>query len=282
MKKKIVYISGADVFDVNDVRAAFEEVRNTLNLDSDTILFGVPVDESAPVVDVKPEPVACETMVAEEGIDDEPVPEPEIEPAEVSENSDDIINGDSETAVPILSVLASKSVEVADDEDNTDLQTQDFETDMTDESENPDASDQETDETSDEVTDDLLNAEIPEDTAEKTLETLLESMTPLREDVHATQDMPEGDKSEPAIMDDVDATLENLASEFAETQDKMPKPKKNSERGKIGKLKNILPFKKMKKDDTGLMGDLFGWAGIAANDEDFSIPGFFTNAASKK
>ncbi len=30
------------------------------------------------------------------------------------------------------------------------------------------------------------------------------------------------------------------------------------------------------------MGDLFGWAGVAANDEDFSIPGFFTTAASKK
>ena len=38
----------------------------------------------------------------------------------------------------------------------------------------------------------------------------------------------------------------------------------------------------MKRVDTGLMGDLFGWAGIAANDEDFTIPGFFTNAAAKK
>jgi hypothetical protein len=37
-----------------------------------------------------------------------------------------------------------------------------------------------------------------------------------------------------------------------------------------------MPFKKAKRDDGGLMGDLFGWAGIAANDDDFSIPGFFT------
>jgi hypothetical protein len=29
------------------------------------------------------------------------------------------------------------------------------------------------------------------------------------------------------------------------------------------------------------MGDLFGWAGVA-NDEDFTIPGFFANASSKK
>ena len=28
-------------------------------------------------------------------------------------------------------------------------------------------------------------------------------------------------------------------------------------------------------DNSGLMGDLFGWAGVAANDEDFTIPGFF-------
>ena len=38
----------------------------------------------------------------------------------------------------------------------------------------------------------------------------------------------------------------------------------------------------MKREDPGIMGDLFGWAGIAANDEEFTIPGFFTNAAAKK
>jgi hypothetical protein len=37
-------------------------------------------------------------------------------------------------------------------------------------------------------------------------------------------------------------------------------------------------LKKAKREDNSLMGDLFGWAGIAANDEDFSIPGFFTPA----
>lgn len=279
MKKKIVYISGADTFDVNDVRAAFEEVRSTLNLDSDTILFGVPVDDAAPAVDRVAEPATCETATAEEVVDKEPMPEPEIEPAEVPDDGNKAIADDSKPAVPILSVLASKSVAVVDDADS---QISDSGPDIIEESENIELSDSETDNTSDEIIDDMLNTDAPEDTSEKTLETLLESMTPLREDEHTSQNGFEKDKSDAVIMDDVDATLENLASEFAETQDKMPKPKKNSERGKIGKLKNILPFKKMKKDDSGLMGDLFGWAGIAANDEDFSIPGFFTNAASKK
>ena len=44
MKTKIIYISGNEIFDMNDIRAAFEEVRNALNLDKNTVLFGVPVD----------------------------------------------------------------------------------------------------------------------------------------------------------------------------------------------------------------------------------------------
>ena len=44
MKTKIIYISGNEVFDMADIRAAFEEVRSTLGLARDTILFGVPVD----------------------------------------------------------------------------------------------------------------------------------------------------------------------------------------------------------------------------------------------
>ena len=47
MKTKIIYISGNEVFDMNDIRAAFEEVRNTLGLDKNTILFGVPVDSDS-------------------------------------------------------------------------------------------------------------------------------------------------------------------------------------------------------------------------------------------
>ena len=45
MKTKIIYISGNELFDIADIRAAFEEVRAALSLDNDTILFGVPVDK---------------------------------------------------------------------------------------------------------------------------------------------------------------------------------------------------------------------------------------------
>ena len=116
-------------------------------------------------------------------------------------------------------------------------------------------------------------------------------MTPLRED-HGENIIVDADEQDTEIIDivsddispigDADATLEQLAAEFANTEDKIAAPAPTQSQGKIGKLKNILPFKKARRDDTGLMGDLFGWAGVAANDEDFAIPGFFTTAASKK
>lgn len=313
MKKKIIYISGADVFEISDVRAAFEEVRNTLKLDADTILFGVPVDESDAICDsdtasadcVQNAPVAVvddetDTAVLDDAyheddalIVDEDAPvldeapsdecvddsdaEIDVPEADAPDMTDDTeitdTTDDSDTpVVPILSVLASKSTtEIIDAKEND-----------TDDDEPI----QETVELNDNG-DDILDG-ISDDmpiAAEKTLEELLETMTPLREDAieqpkrtkkHRANDV------EIAPVDEIDATLENLASEFAENQDRVPSGKKGSERGKIGKLKNILPFKKVKRDDAGLMGDLFGWAGIAANDEDFTIPGFFTNAASKK
>ena len=123
--------------------------------------------------------------------------------------------------------------------------------------------------------------------SEKTLEELLETITPLGEDKKSDSVADPEPEIEPVIeestdsSDDTDETLELLATEFAESEDKIVTPTKTETRGKIGKLKNILPFKKAKRDDSGIMGDLFGWAGVA-NDEDFTIPGFFTNASSKK
>ena len=149
------------------------------------------------------------------------------------------------------------------------------------------------------ITDDAPTA-APIDTDEKsTLEQLLEQMAPLREDkneehtatIDNDEDAPVDTISEfdstnidddMGISDDTDATLAQLASEFAENQDKITVPQKTEKVGKIGKLKNILPFKKARRDDNSLMGDLFGWAGVAANDEDFAMPGFFTGVASKK
>ena len=278
MKKKIIYISGAEVFDVNDVRAAFEEVRNTLKLDSDTILFGVPVDACESVgnasdVAENAEPVGAPVVELDESDADEFEPVDEEDVVDNDDVNPEIVetSADSENdtpVVPILSVLATKeeipetvSVEV--------------------ESEVPVAKEEPIEIEADEAEIvDMINDEMPADSQEKTLEELLESMTPLHEEVAKPQ-KKQNKKIEPMdsgtteTLDEIDATLENLASEFAENQDKVATPKKSSERGKIGKLKNILPFKKTKREDPGLMGDLFGWAGIAANDDDFTIPGFF-------
>lgn len=324
MKTKIIYISGNEVFEMSEIRAAFDSVRTALGLDNDTILFGVPVDVDNALSNVDITPATNVASVAEPIIETvakpeiEPVMESVVEPVPVAEIAQEQIvditpetfeTSEAEPVIPILSILsaqetptepvikpvpepvaeptvetvaepvvesvvdavvepATESVEAAIISDiniNAELSAPvDTADDMV-----------ETVTIGDMITDD---APVPQ--MEKTLEELLETMAPLREDVHPesvpeiTADIFDGD--------DTDATLAQLATEFADTQDKIPVTPRASTTGKIGKLKNILPFKKAKRDDNGLMGDLFGWAGIAANDEDFSIPGFFTPAASKK
>lgn len=65
MKTKIIYISGNEVFNMADIRAAFDEVRNTLGLGADTVMFGVPVDADdalgAPTTDENTTTVAVST-----------------------------------------------------------------------------------------------------------------------------------------------------------------------------------------------------------------------------
>ena len=271
MKKKIVYISGAETFDVNEVRAAFEEVRNTLKLAPDTILFGVPVDEAENVSteSVAPNDVIRENVLPQEcsESDEEIVDDvcAQETPEFVVENESDAEQPEESDApvVPILSVLSTDSADTAQGAPAPKHETKkktpkkeinDSDTNILDE----------------------INDEMPSE-SEKTLEELLETMAPLREDVviSQTEEIVVDDDKPVQPSEEIDATLESLASEFAENQDKVAPSKKGSERGKIGKLKNILPFKKMKRDDSGIMGDLFGWAGIAANDEDFTMPGFF-------
>ncbi len=260
MKKKIVYISGADSFDSAQVRAAFDEVRSTLGLDSDTVLFGVPVDDL----------IAVDTVESARDSVDVSKETPETAQEIVEEIPEPVKTTTESPVVPILSVLGGKENE------EVSVATQEpvaQEIEITESVEITDIDD----------IDEMLKDDAPTVTHEKTLEELLETMTPLREDVHQESVNSEPVSADDSCVDtDADATLASLASEFVDVQDKVPTVKKSSERGKISKLKNILPFKKMKRDDTGIMGDLFGWAGVAANDEEFSIPGFFTNVASKK
>ena len=361
MKTKIIYISGSEVFEMADVRAAFDEVRTTLGLGNDTVLFGVPVDsDDALAANNSSDTAKCETIenicateqvpeefvdtveeintpteiiepvetsCKEEALEEEiptPEPEPEIQPeteseptpaAEVAmpikksrgrprkvvavEETDapaPVADSapQSEKVIPILSVLASNVARA--EETATIPATAEPEEESIIAATEAEAAPEEEDDTPEDATmatiEDMIADDAPEEPLEKTLEQLLESMTPLREDhieagmTAAPQDSaattPHIPESEMIQIDDADATLEQLAAEFADAEDNIPTPAPAPAQGKIGKLKNILPFKKARREDTGLMGDLFGWAGVAANDEDFTIPGFFTTAASKK
>jgi len=355
MKTKIIYISGNEVFEMADIRAAFEEVRTTLNLDADTVLFGVPVDaddalstigasatditdtketdstpaeitvaNAAPVASVATDAPTPEVsaLVIDAPATDTPAPAPRKKAsvrrtrAAAAEKNDktkgreitasapetDIETAPAEpvtnTVVPILSVLAAHDSASADTQPDTAAPETEIEVDdapeIRDEIEMeiaekiPDAAvvaPVETVVDDDATISEMITDDAPADNSEKTLEELLESMTPLREDTHDEASASSTPVEIPVASSvdggTTDATLEQLASEFAMNQDKIVATPKNETHGKIGKLKNILPFKKAKRDDTGIMGDLFGWAGIAANDEDFSIPGFFTTAAKK-
>lgn len=317
MKTKIIYISGNEVFDMNDIRAAFEEVRNTLGLDKNTILFGVPVDsdsafslnetqKNTPDNTVK---TSDKEKLSDEINDSEtPIEKKLKETAKKTQTRSTVKNIDSEISsssnvskeesvkekvVPILSVLSVKNEEkqkIADDNE-IESETSKLDVEKVIEPDVPETAADESKSDAERVTiDDIIASDAPNEPIEKTLEQLLESMTPLREDV--TEENISEPTTEPEIeidetsaefsTEESDATLEQLAAEFAENEDKIASEKKPENHSKIGKLKNILPFKKAKREDSGIMGDLFGWAGIAANDEEISIPGFFTNAASKK
>lgn len=303
MKTKIIYISGNEIFKIEDIRAAFEEVRNALNLDKTTVLFGVPVDnedtglatnvaENEPeiiesvVEETEPEIETTKEVIIEPVLETKEEIESEIEQpvkkrgrprkeAKAEEDVEEIVEETEsvkeEKIVPILSVLETHEEVVVDEAPVAEEESIEI---------IPEFSDEEPEETVDTVKPET--EEIDDDDGVK-LEKLLSAMTPLEED--SLEEPFAGKEREETVTetsDIFDATLEQLATEFIETQDKIAAESKSSTRSKIGKLRNILPFKQSKHKDNSGLGDLFGWAGMAANDEDFSVPGFFTSAASKK
>lgn len=325
MKTKIIYISGSEVFDVADIRGAFEEVRTALGLSQDTVLFGVPVDaddaglatvntaevphlsEIAPVEEVLEPTLEIPEYVEET---EEIIEEPVIEKpkrgrkAKAKIEEEEIVESTEDKVIPILSILSSKADAEPEVSEIEEVVPEVVEPVMEPTPEviriesvavekvtiKKSEEEEETITTQSVSIEDITNTEEPENGLEKTLEQLLEKMAPLREDlieedsaVHESEEEPEEEiVAEEEPESDVDATLEQLATEFATKQDEIVTTPNTAPAGKIGKLKNILPFKKAKREESGLMGDLFGWAGIAANDDEFSIPGFFTADASKK
>jgi len=323
MKTKIIYISGNEIFDIADIRAAFEEVRCALNLDKNTVLFGVPVDaedaglSTQPNIQVKEDNVVdteitsivkmatpTETIIAEEEIPDSQIEEksvkkrgrsrkiadkiekvaPETEPVAETVVEEPV----DEKIVPILSVLSGNDEQditdtepeniITDDENSTIEENTETITEIVAEKieiQSDDLKPEEIEQISEKIEMDVSDTDIEPD-----LEQLLSAMKPLQEDILESQSTPE-QTTDSESDENIDATLEQLATEFVQTQDKIASESKSSTRSKIGKLRNILPFKQSKHKDQGL-GDLFGWAGVAANDEEFSVPGFFTNASSRK
>jgi hypothetical protein len=331
MKTKIVYISGSEVFDVTYIRSAFEKVRSTLGLSSDTILFGVPVDAndaglavdwSAKTPDVsdieKAEKLTEEipqSPIIEESTP-ETIPEEaaapviekpkrgrkpktsqiELEQEALANKAPDAIEtpaAGQEKVIPILSILSGKADAARESSIIAPLEVNEIGSVAVEKVVVKNAAEKEIITTEKVDIEDIASMEEPESGLEKTLEQLLEKMAPLREDITegpdtveyaapATEDADDTEENAGADESEVDATLEQLATEFATKQDEIVSTPDTPPVGKIGKLKNILPFKKAKREESGLMGDLFGWAGIAANDDEFSIPGFFTAEASKK
>ena len=85
MKTKIIYISGSEIFNINDIHAAFEEVREALQLGPDTVLFGVPVDK-------EDAGFATTTKTTQEVVQDAVIePEVQEEPVEIIESVETVI-----------------------------------------------------------------------------------------------------------------------------------------------------------------------------------------------
>lgn len=329
MKTKIIYISGGEIFNMNDVHDAFETVRRELGLGMDTVLFGVPVDaqdalggqfesaqpavvdETPTVLDEEPKAEPIIEAVVETTVISEPVvaiekpkrtrkknvadkvPETpvvdDVKPIIEEIQSEPVIENEPEKEViPILSVLGGDTIK---DDDADLVSIVDDAKPMIDESidildDEPKLAPHIQDDFDGTDIDDDIPTIKPEattieenDDEDNQLEKLLQSVQSLHEDKDETA--PELQVIDNTI-DETDATLEKLANEFAENQDKIENTTKSSARGgRIGKLKNILPFKKAKRNESSLMGDLFGWAGVAANDEEFAIPEFFPTAVKK-
>lgn len=326
MKTKIIYISGGEIFNMNDVRDAFDTVRRELQLPNDTVLFGVPVDADDALgtqfeTDTK-QNTTVETVDVQPDVDEVVAVEQPEKPKRTKKKAAKVIDivedvkseavveqTPEKEVIPILSVLGGETkpvqTEITPVEDSlNDEIVEDSEVLDIVEEKTPEPIINITDLSDDILIDEPEQIVVPQDdqdvsdiqedipTVEPQTATVLESddeddqLAKLLESVQSLNEDKDDTAPELQVVentvDETDATLEKLATEFAENQDKIINTTKSSARGgRIGKLKNILPFKKTKRNESSLMGDLFGWAGVAANDEEFGIPEFFPTAAKK-
>lgn len=276
MKTKIVYISGGEIFNPKEIQCALDEIRQMMNLAPDIVIFGIPVDNNIESVVVENLDVEIEPETPEIIIENDPV-ETVIE---IPENIPQINHSNA----PILSVLGNiqsepEMVEIADDFENIqtpvteEIKIENETVILEQKSESVELKIIKQEITFDDEPSEFLAdffAGKPEE--KKTLEQIFDGLESLKEEKRVDISSPVGVKQSP-VIEDMDATLSKMAEEFMAVKDNIPDvPVKN---GKLGKLKNVLPFKKAKKEEPSLIGDLFGWAGIAANDDDFASGGLF-------
>ncbi len=360
MKTKIIYISNNKTFNALEIQAAFDEVRKTLALPADTVIFGVPLEDeivSTTAIDTDetlettPDDInidMAETESENEVIehiqtatqyeeaaesndetanfpilekdeinsdidiikifadsDDMPQSEPEIvdfaiiDEEEVIEEIPEIIEpvqsfddenevDDEDKVIPILSILSgnnSNASDIADDIIDTDEIIKDFD-------DSDDIAEAFIAETGDEDNFADLPEYIP---AENSIESIFEKMRPLQDD---SQNVTKTEQPEKEVIsvtkhesvesvvseilkdneNNINKNLKKLATEYQKSEKNIET--KSESGGKIGRLKNILPFKKSRQSESGAgaLSSLFDWAGVAANDDDFSIPSYFPSS----
>lgn len=250
MKTKIIYISGGENLDMSVIKTAFDEVRQTLELGDDVLLFGVPLEDKVSSESFISEQInSAETIQENEKIEEIANESQTLSQEPIEANSES--TPEVEHVIPILSVLSGGKSESVKEPVQT-ASVSDL---------------------SDALSEDLP---IAEQKAPQTIEEIFENLTPLPEEkIIETSRLTISEISCDENITD-DATLTMLATEFVETQNVQPESE-NERSSRIKKLKNILPFKKAKKEESSVLNDLFGWAGIAANEDDAGPSGFFAS-----
>ncbi|MCL2538151.1 MAG: hypothetical protein FWF34_03210 [Alphaproteobacteria bacterium] len=282
MKTKVIYISGGEMFEMSAVRGAMDAVRAQLGLGPDTILFGVPVDADDALATETVTEIKASESVRPTIIEPVEIAETVEKPKKVRKKKELVTETESETVIesepvveipevtlikssPILSVIGavkSEPVETAAESAPITIVTESVREIIS-----------------------VVESDMDGDEDEiKSIEDIFAGIDPIAEDkpMNLADDSGDdisqiSDEDDIIVAHDFDETLSQLATEFVSRDATPVAPVKSARGGKIGKLKNILPFKKKENSEPGVLGDLFGWAGVAANDDvaDFTMPEFF-------
>lgn len=255
MKTKIIYICGGESCDIADIRSAFNQVKSTLGLDKETILFGVPIETGL-------EEINLDKTAEKEGNFFEESPEDInnvfYEDKEIIEEQTD---KEEEKVIPILSVLSPKEQEYDKDEDLQEA----IEIKDTDEEEI------ETEEITEEIELDEISSQeelvVEEENVPTSLKELFKTVPSL--DEFSDNDTIDVVKEDSEILEEdnitTDKVIELLTKEYMEKQKEIensiePANKKSLLNG----------FRKPRKKQPSF--DLFRWAGFPANEEDYNRP----------